>query len=640
MLKTSTILRLMLLLLPLVLLPAPTLSAQTSPAVFESSDCAFQTPTNRTVDCGYLIVPEDRSNPDSPSIRLHVAIFRSRASEPRPDPILYLEGGPGGSGIKQMETTFELFFAPLTRNRDFIVIDQRGTGYSEPNLFCNEMVDLAFEQLDDILSTQESTDSELAALQACHDRLAAEGINLSAYNSAENAADLADLRRALGYEEWNLYGISYGTRLALTTMRDHPEGIRSVILDSSYPPQEDLYATLAANFDRVLAGTFEGCRAEPACDEAYPDLESVFYDTITTLDENPVTVRAVLPSSGQPLEVVVNGGLFAGLMFQSYYQTSFIPAMPQLIYDASAGELSLLALIYLSLLDRADEVSNGMNLSVQCTEEVPYSDPDAAASEADSFPVLKDVLNRQVIVGQGIFAACDLWNVTSAPEIENEPVVSDIPTLVLAGQFDPITPPDWGRQVAESLSNGYFFEFPGMGHGVTIADSCPTDMTVAFLDDPGTTPDAACIDALAGDLFIVSSREVTLIPVSDETFGYTTVVPEEWVELGVGAYGRSSVGDTAIVQQIMPGFDAEGTLGLLLPVLEVEGTPELSETIRSETLVWSLYELNLQGFVVYLSLAEGEGETYIILMTATPGEADDLYGAVYLPALNAFTRVE
>ena len=441
------------------------------------------------------------------------------------------------------------------------MIDQRGTGFSEPNLFCDETVDMLFDRLDEAVGSEQAAADELIAIQTCHDRLAGKGINLGAYNSAENAADLADLRRALGYDEWNLFGISYGTRLALTAMRDHPEGIRSVVLDSSYPPQEDLYGTLAANFDRVLTGTFAGCEADPACNAAYPDLETVFYETVAALDENPVTVPSVLPSSGQEYEVVVNGSMFASLIFQAYYQTSFIPSMPQIIYDASAGELSLLTLVHMSVLDRADEISNGMNLSVQCTEEVPYSDPAKAEAEAEEFPVLKTVLNRQVAVGQAIYSACDLWNVASAPEIENEAVFSDIPTLVLAGEFDPITPPDWGREVAKTLENGHFYEFPDMGHGVSIADVCPADIMLAFLDDPSAAPDASCIDDMETDVFVVSSRSITLIPFTDETFGISGVVPEEWIELGPGAYGRSSVGETAIAQQVLPGFDPEGAFG-------------------------------------------------------------------------------
>ena len=130
------------------------------------------------------------------------------------------------------------------------------------------------------------------AICSCHDRLVSEDINLAAYNSAESAADLNDLRLTLGYEEWNLVGISYGTRLALTAMRDYPEGIRCVILDSTYPLQVSLYAEMPANFDRALNVFFHGCTTDPACSEAYPELEIVFFQLVDQLNDSPITFSA------------------------------------------------------------------------------------------------------------------------------------------------------------------------------------------------------------------------------------------------------------------------------------------------------------------------------------------------------------
>ena len=212
--------------------------------------------------CGYLIVPEDRSDPDSQPISLHVAVFTSESEEPAPDPIVYLEGGPGGHALEIVPFIFEDRIAPFLTNRHFIVFDQRVVGYSEPNLDCPELIALTHETLDQQLSVEEQRAGGLSASLACRDRLIGEGVNLKAYTSAENAADLNALRQALGYEEWNLYGISYGTRLALTAMRDHPEGIRSVVLDSAYPLQVDLPTSLLSNADRAFSQLFGGVSGE------------------------------------------------------------------------------------------------------------------------------------------------------------------------------------------------------------------------------------------------------------------------------------------------------------------------------------------------------------------------------------------
>ncbi|MCA9904902.1 MAG: alpha/beta fold hydrolase, partial [Anaerolineae bacterium] len=209
---------LLLSLLLTVLLAAPVLAQDELPYV-ELTDCWMDLPDGLVegddVDCGLLFVPEDRTDPDSATIELAVAILYASEDDVQPDPIIYLAGGPGGNAVDELEAWVDI---PYIQDRDLILLDQRGTGYSFPSLNCPEI--------------EESEDD---ATQACRDRLVADGVNLQAYNSAENAADVADLRVALGYDEWNLYGISYGTRLAQTIVRDYPQGIRSVILDSAYP---------------------------------------------------------------------------------------------------------------------------------------------------------------------------------------------------------------------------------------------------------------------------------------------------------------------------------------------------------------------------------------------------------------------
>ena len=166
--------------------------------------------------------------------------------------------GPGGDALEIVPLVFADRFAPFLADRDFIMFDQRGTGFSEPSLACPETLELAFETIELELTDEESRTLSLEALNECRDRLAADGIDFTAYNSAENAADVNDLRIAMGYEEWNLYGISYGTRLAQTVVRDYPEGIRSIILDSAYPIESNLLTETPANLDRALTELFDG----------------------------------------------------------------------------------------------------------------------------------------------------------------------------------------------------------------------------------------------------------------------------------------------------------------------------------------------------------------------------------------------
>ena len=182
--------------------------------------------------CGYLVVPEDRSQPNGRTIRLMVAKYPARSPEKRPDPVVYLAGGPGD--IAPLEIN-GFIAADFIRNRDIYVVSQRGTMFSEPALTCAAADNFARELLGLRFYSEATKRTHLVATEACHHELAATGADLSVYNSTESAADFADLRKVLGYETWNVYGMSYGSYLAQTLMRDHPEGIRSVVLDSVLP---------------------------------------------------------------------------------------------------------------------------------------------------------------------------------------------------------------------------------------------------------------------------------------------------------------------------------------------------------------------------------------------------------------------
>jgi len=622
--------------MPLLLIAAFLLGAlPTPPAVYEAATCAFAVPPGVEVECGYLSVPEDRSNPNSPTIRLHVGVFKSQSATPQADPIVYLEGGPGGSALMQMENAFVGFFQPFTATRDLVVFDQRGTGYSQPNLACPEATEAAFAALAQDPSPQEEVAQQLAALRACQERLSAQGINLSAYNSRENAADLDALRAALGYEQWNLFGISYGTRLALTALRDFPQGIRSVVLDSSYPLEQDLYAAIAPNFDRALRQLFEGCTAE--CARAYPDLENVFYQTVQRLAQTPVLVESSLPSNLNAVEVLVTDTLLMEFMFQALYQSQLLPYLPQIIYAASQDDFGLLTLLYLAILEAGDQVSYGMNVSVQCNEEIPFSDP--TADQSTAFPQFQDFLARQLNLGKGMYEVCALWwggqQATPAPQ-ENQAVSSSVPALVLAGQYDPITPPAWGRQVAAALPNSQFFEFPGVGHGVSVAGECPAALMLAFWDTPAQTLEASCLDALAQPAFLTPTAAYTLVPFRSDELGVSGVRPEGWDEVMPGVYGRPPLADAALMQFTLPMMDIDNTLQLMAAQF---GLPEAPPSLGSHAAngrKWRLYTLELRGLVVYLAAAEGEQASYLVALQTTPAEADALYGAVFLPALDAF----
>jgi pimeloyl-ACP methyl ester carboxylesterase len=421
-----------------------------------------------------------------------VAVFHSHSATPHPDPFLYLHGGPGGHILNQVPLGVVEQFDNVLADRDVILFDQRGVGYSEPALDCPEVTRHFYETLNENLSPTDAIAQEVAARVACRDRLLTEGVNLAAYTTTASAADVEDLRHALGYPQWNLYGISYGTRLALTVMRDYPQGVRSAILDSTAPLDVDFFADLAPNAQHAFNLLFNACAADPACNAAYPDLKTVFYGLVAQLTVEPVKLHVLNLFTGQFYTVDFDGEDAVDFLFDLLYDTSTIPLLPEIIYAAAGGDFTEVAQrLELSLIEPAF-VSEAAPYSVWCSEESPFTTPElVAAADLDVDQPIRDTFDATV---QTFFDTCAVWGAVAADPIEDQPVASDIPTLILAGQLDPITPPAWGRRVADNLSRAYFYEFPGTGHGIVYAHRCGQAMAEAFLVDPSLEPDAGCVD--------------------------------------------------------------------------------------------------------------------------------------------------
>ena len=227
-----------------------------------------------TINCGFVAVPENRTRPHRRLIQLAVAIFKAPQAPTRP-PLLFLGGGPGSFVLDDFGPRVSGSLArDLTAGRDFVMFDQRGVGFSEPALDCPELQDLKYRAIESHPTRAQEDDDEVEAAFACRDRLLGSGIELAAYNTAASAADVNDIRRALGYGQIDVWGLSYGTRLALAVERDFPEIVHSLVLDSALPPSVNQLVDRAANAERAFRVLFDGCAADVACASAYPDLET------------------------------------------------------------------------------------------------------------------------------------------------------------------------------------------------------------------------------------------------------------------------------------------------------------------------------------------------------------------------------
>jgi pimeloyl-ACP methyl ester carboxylesterase len=447
--------------------PVPKERLPATSEAYDKTACWRGAPADYASECGYVTVPEDWSEPNGPQIRLAVARIFSNETSPAKDPVVYLEGGPGGAGVDGVFAGFSAF-EPLLEDRDLVVFDQRGTGESEPSLACKELND--FDAPD--------------PLGDCRKRLIRNGVELGAYDTAGNARDVDAIRKALGYDEWNLYGISYGTRLATAVLRDVPQGVRSAVIDGVLPADADFVAEVPANAQRGFDAVFEACAEETACSANFPDPLGALGRVLADLKVKPVVVDV------EKYKVEVNPEVLMNVLFVALYDVDAIAVIPKLIDRMEKEQdFTAIARIYVALSGES-QVSTGMYYSVVCSDEVPFSSPESVKAIADT---LRPEF-QAYFVDDGMFDLCDEWNVPAAAAVENEPIASDRATLVMSGSFDPITPPSWGEQAARTLSNSTLVEVKGQSHGASLS-SCGSDIVRAFLKSPENPETPACLAA-------------------------------------------------------------------------------------------------------------------------------------------------
>jgi pimeloyl-ACP methyl ester carboxylesterase len=464
--------------------PSPEPPAASS---WEPVDCKFFGSQNWK--CGYLVVPEDRSQPGSGMIRLYAVVIPAASDNPKPDPVVFLSGGPGAPAVVAIDYAREIL-GDLLQDRDLVVFDQRGVGLSEPALDCPEHAEVVRETYGADVSSEEARQRMLDAYRTCRDRLTEEGVNLSAYTSAASAADVHDLMEALGYDRYNLYGCSYGTRLGLTIMRDYPDEVRSAVLDSIGPLQEDALELRAIFVQRTLERVFEQCASSETCNERHPDLAQTFFSLVEKLEKEPLPVKV----GGTTYQVGAEE--FIELIFMGMYETSGIAGLPNAIKQVADGQTSWLTSQVNTVLSLwSGIIWEGMGLSVMCAEEIPFNSAmHAAEINADLHPAIVRGLEADNI--PWLLQVCDMWGAAEANDIEDEPVRVDVPTLILTGEFDPVAPEDFAIATAEYLGKAQSFVIRAQTHDVLSSSTCAREIMKQFLDAPEAAPDSSCLDTL------------------------------------------------------------------------------------------------------------------------------------------------
>ncbi len=426
------------------------------------------TPPPKT-HCGTLTVPEDWSHAaTSRRIEMPFAVIGSKDADPRPDPVAFLTGGPGVTAFFVLPLLGE---APFVEHRNVIVMEPRGSGYAKPALLCS---------------------GGTAGLAQCERAFRDSGVDPDQYRTESLAHDLEALRLALGVAQWNLYGVSFGTFWALHHVRLYPAAVRSMILESPDPPQAG-YAwtrTAALNaFDRV----FDACRADIGCNADYPDLRHRFVDVL----------RRSANTKIQPgLDSRSSGDLFS-ILYHHLYSTLSLAQVPRLVDAAARGDMETVVASVPTwgtapeAFDAGKFVASGLNASVECADDIfqPVT-LDTRISFRRPWPA--DVIALIRPEGWNYDQICSAWKVTRAADTLGLAVHSDVPTLILDGAFDPITPPEWAEATALTLSRSTVLVDPSAAHFVLLTrHTCVWQAVRDLLRDPGSEIDLGCVGAIA-----------------------------------------------------------------------------------------------------------------------------------------------
>ena len=433
-----------------------------------------------TARCGELAVPENRARPDRRRIGIFVAVLPANTVAPRPDPLIILAGGPGQAASRLAPLALRL--NDVRRRRDIVLIDQRGTGRSSP-LAC-----AAFGPDDDLAAAFDP--DPVGKAQDCLRELAATGVDLAQYTTEAWVADIDAVRAALGYPQVNLWGGSYGTRVALAYLRRHPARVRSMVLDGVAPPEMAVPRDVWHSREQALDDVLAACAANEACRRQHPDLRQKLDRLERDLAAPGRRIDYPDPRSGRPRAGTFTFDLVLGGMHALTYAPERAALLPEVIDRVAAGDFGpLLALAQAAIGDLSGQMTPALHYAVICSEDAPRVTPEERRS-------LERLRSRALAAS--LFDVCAIWPKGTPAADAATPVQSDVPALLLSGGLDPVTPPASAAIVAATLPRSRQVVAQGAGHIVSTY-ACVPRMIAAFVDDADATAlPASCIDFVAG----------------------------------------------------------------------------------------------------------------------------------------------
>lgn len=427
--------------------------------------------------CGQFEVYEDRARKSGRKIRLNVLILPALSDTPAPDPVFYLQGGPGGAATT---TAGASFMGRLHRTRDIVLVDQRGTGKSNP-LQCNMRgdADKMRGYFVDALTPE--------AVRACRTELE-KNADLSLYTTTIAMEDLDDVRAALGYDKINVYGGSYGATAALSYLNFFPQHVRTVTISGVAPPDGPLPLSFAKGVEHALNRLFDDCAADEKCKTAFPDLRKDWAKAVTNVSNGPVTFDAINPFTREKEQVTMTRDGFAELIRLVLYNPTIMSLMPAVIHEMSQGDFSHFAFYSYQLIRAIDRsLARGMQLSVICAEDTPF------INESQ----IESLMGGTFYGGtraRAYLKACEQWPRGAMPAKFRQPIKSDVPVLMLSGELDPVTPPALATPLLRWLPNGRQVLMHNATHDTY---ECQENLAREFIETGDAKRlDAKCVDEI------------------------------------------------------------------------------------------------------------------------------------------------
>lgn len=477
----------------LLCLFSTSLYSQTTVFKYEKTTTFFpeeEVINKHNIEWGYLTVPENWDKPNGKKIKLALAVLKKTSKTGDSNPVLFVEGGPGAGEIKGIWTWLQ---HPLREKSDIVLVDLRGVGFSFPK-FCPELGKKFLEILAKNQNSSQDAQQKAIAAMDCKQDLLNRDIDLASYNSESIAKDLNALKKALKYDNWNVYGVSYATYTVQVYANDFPKDVKTLILDSSIPDIAKFYYNQnTSNYVGSLEKVFDACKNDPNCNKQYPNLENLYYETIAKLEKNPITVKVdkeIIPSG----EFTYNAEDFKVCIQQSLYRKKLIQVVPLLITEFSKGNKNTLSSL-VAAFSGALSLDYGLFYATISNEALPYNSVDAFNKDAGEFKKLNGGLSFY----KSDFLVSDKWNLGQKKEANTAKDLSNLagltaPVLVFSGEFDPVTPIVNGKMTVGMFKNAFLVNDPVSGHGPSFSKK-GYDIVAEFIQNPTQRPDTKEFDS-------------------------------------------------------------------------------------------------------------------------------------------------